>query len=254
MEIKETQWNSIHVRQPISASIVIPDKQPASQALIIVGDAHTAWLENTHVADLADSCSCVIVTLDDLNTWGGIDRPQDGFYYEDFLRDEFFDYVLSDFSLNLRSLPCTITGFSKGSYMALRLGLRNPQLFSRVVSCSGGNADGYGLYFDMEKLVPGLVATMFPGITSARQFELSDYNLENVIRHMAASHEHFPQIDLFCGNDDTVARGANVRLDGVMSENHVEHTFTLLEGYPHGWHTADVEIHRAFNRELSTNS
>lgn len=244
----EATWNSLHVREPIHVSVSLPDV-PARQALFIVGDEHRAWLENTSVLDLVDSKNIVVVTLDDLGTWGGVDRPNDGFYYEDFLRNELRDFLFEGTGLDMTAVPCIITGFSKGSYMALRLGLRNANIFNRVVSCSGGNADGYGLFFDMEKLVPGLVATMFPGITSARQFELSDFNMENLIRHMAEQKKPFPAIDLYCGNDDPVARSANVRLDGVMNECGVNHTFTLLDGMGHGWATADQEIHQAFLTE-----
>ena len=180
----------------------------------------------------------------------GTDIPAVGFFYEDFVRHDMIPATKESFGIDVEHVRHHIAGFSKGSYLAMRMGVLFPDLFGHIVSCSGGNADAYGLYYDMEKIIPGLVERMFPGITSARQFDLSDYNMENLLRTLAGDGATFPLIDMYCGNEDLQARSANIRLDGVLTELGIAHTFTMLDG-PHGWRNAEKAMRDAIDRIMT---
>lgn len=237
--MKHATWETSHLPEPVEARAVLPTSpKNITDIVYLVGHSSNEWFDETDIASKVDGSTIALVSVDDLGSWGGINRPADNFFYEDFISSDLLTNTETSFGVDIKRIRRHIAGFSKGSYLAMRMGLLFPNLFEHVISCDGGSADGYGLFYDMEKLIPGLVAKMFPGITSARQFDLSIFNMENLVRSLAEEGKAFPAIDMFCGNEDVVARSANVRLDGIMTELSIKHNFTMLDGI-HSWKTAE---------------
>lgn len=245
MQPIKTTWTTQYLADDVGVQAIIPaSAENITDVLYLVGHMSNEWFEETNIARMVEGSTIALIAIDDLGSWGGINRPDDNFFYEDFIRRDVLPDTEASFGIGINDVRRHIGGFSKGSYLAMRMGVLFSNLFGHIISCSGGNADAYGLYYDMEKVIPGLVAKMFPGITSARQFDLSDYNMENLLRRLAAKGTTFPFIDMYCGNEDLVARSANIRLDGVLTELGIVHTFTMLDG-PHGWHNAEKAMNAA---------
>ena len=204
---------------------------------------HKKWVEQSDICRLAEEAGLAVVSVDTSGTWGGLNRPGENYYFEDFLVRELPELVAGITPIRREPEFNYITGFSKGSYIAFRLGMTHPERFGYVASIGGGGLDAYSFYYDIGSMNPGLIERMF-GLAAPSEFEQSDYNPENLIARLHREGKKLPGLHLFCGEKDALARVVNVRMHMKMEEMKIPHQFTLIDS-GHDWVTVNESIGRA---------
>lgn len=204
---------------------------------------HRKWIDQSDVCRLAEEAGLAVVSVDTSGTWGGLNRQADNYYFEDFLIRELPELVEGIVPIRREAKFNYITGFSKGSYIAFRMGMTHPERFGYVASIGGGGLDAYSFFYDIGTMNPGLIERMF-GLSDPVAFDQSDYNPENMVERLHREGKAFPAVHLFCGEKDALARVVNVRMHLKMEHWKIPHDFTLLDS-GHDWVTVNKSIEQA---------
>lgn len=248
METKEYVLLSECLGGEAKVMIFVPkNRKVPSPVLWTVGPGdHKRWMEQSDICRLAEEAGLMIVSVDTSGTWGGLNRCDENYYFEDYLIKELPSLVSQLYPICEQPEFNYITGFSKGSYIALRMGLLHPERFGYVASIGGGGLDAYSFYYDIGSMNPGLIERMF-GISDPFEFEQSDYNPENLIERLHREGKQFPAVHLFCGEKDALARVVNVRMHYKMERLNITHDLTLIDS-GHDWVTVNTSIEKAIEQ------
>lgn len=249
MEAKEYVFLSECLGGEAKVMIFVPknrenDGRNSIPVLWTVGPGdHRKWMMQSDVCRLAEEAGMAVVSVDTTDTWGGLNRPAENYYFEDYLTRELPALVESVFPACREPEFNYITGFSKGSYIAFRMGMSHPERFGTVISIGGGGLDAYSFYYDIGTMNPGLIERMF-GLKTPEEFEKSDYNPENLVERLCQEEKKLPALYLFCGEKDALARVVNVRMHMKLEALNVPHQFTLFDS-GHDWVTVNRSIEKA---------
>lgn len=245
MEIKEYGFSSKCLGCEAKVMVfAAQNTEIAGPILWTVGPGdHKRWMEQSNICQLAEEAGISLVSVDTSGTWGGLNRPEDNYYFEDFLIKELPKLIAPILPVSDEPALNYITGFSKGSYIAFRMALNHPERFGYVASIGGGGLDAYNFYYDIGGMNPGLLERMFQ-ISDPFEFEKSDYNPENLVERIYKEGKPFPIIHLFCGEKDALARVVNVRMHSIMERFKIPHDFTLIDS-GHDWITVNKSIEQA---------
>lgn len=158
-------------------------------------DGADSWLLNSRIRQYANQRNLAVV----------LPNVQNSFYANRIHGPAFWTYISEELPAFVRSLlPLSyrrednyVAGLSMGGYGALKLALRNPEMFSAVISLSGV-VDILSAF--RNPIHPDFNADAYFG--GLDELQGSDNDLFALINKLALSKTQIPKIYFACGTDD----------------------------------------------------
>ena len=190
------------------------------------GDS-TDWLYLGNAREMADKYNATFIMPNSCNS----------FYTNMEFGERYYDYFMevkkafeSFFKANLDPANTYIAGLSMGGYGALKIGLNNPEMFSKIGSFSGA--------VDIESIVNSKNRdedSKRRSFNTYGNIPVTDTNndLFYLIKQLKKNKIKIPNIFIYCGSTDFLY-DANLAYLAYLKEKRVKHHFITDEG-SHTW-------------------
>ena len=201
-------------------------RYPVLYLLHGMSDNHTIWQRRTAIELYAAGYKLAIVMPDAHLSW--YTDMAHGLKYCTFFSEELPAVCHELFPrISTRREDTFIGGVSMGGYGAMKIGLGNPDRFSKVVSLSGA--------LDMRAgLNDGRKGQYWEDVFGPHDsFAGSDNDLLAVAERLAASGREKPRIYMWCGFSDFLYQ-QNLTMKAKLESLHYDLTYEESEGN-HGW-------------------
>lgn len=150
--------------------------------------------------------------------------------YRTYLEKELPQLICRNFNVSSRPEDTYIGGLSMGGYGALKIGLRNPELYRRVFAFSSA--------LDYEQNLCRFC--MNPGIPFSEETR-DEEDLLRILERDLAEKKSLPMLHLFCGTEDGFLE-ENQQFAALLSERGVPHTAQWDDGFSHEWRYWDAML------------
>lgn len=225
------------LQKSVQFNAIIPQgkEQNAKVLYLLHGltDDYTAWSRYTAIERYANEAGIVIIMPDGGRSFY-TDMAHGGAYYSFFIK-ELFPYVRTLFRVSTCREDTFIAGLSMGGYGALKIALRNPEMFSAAASLSGavdvaGRLENDPRWKEVKHLVFG---------------DANVHNTTDDLFFLISQHSAFQSLRFYlaCGTDDFLFRD-NLKFTDALSRTSIPYRFEPAPGI-HDWKFWDAHIPKA---------
>ena len=192
------------------------------------------WDTLTRLSTYAGGMNWILVMPDAGNSWYGnsVTVPQDRF--EDYIARDLIAWTDSQYRTNAARDARAIAGLSMGGYAAMKLALRNPEMFAFAGSLSGALHAARDLDAQVPEFAPMLMAVFGAPGNPARA-----HNDLFALLQKAAPAD-LPYLYLACGVEDSFL-SVNREFAADLAARHVLYEYRENPG-AHDWNYWDREI------------
>ncbi len=225
------------LQKSVQFNAIIPQgkEQGAKVVYLLHGlsDDYTAWSRYTAIERYANENGIVIIMPDGARSFY-TDMAYGGSYYS-FFTKELFPYVQKLFRVSTNRVDTFIAGLSMGGYGALKIALRNPEMFAAAASLSGAVHISDRLEND-------------PRWKETKRFVFGTepvQNTQNDLFFLVSQHSPSLPLRLYlaCGTEDFLYRD-NLAFVDVLSKTSIPYRFESAPGI-HDWKFWDAYIQKA---------
>ena len=247
--IESIVFKSSIVSYPVRYSVYLPADYETSQRQYPVlyllhgySDDETGWIQFGEAAQIADKGieegvfpSCIIIIPDGKVTWycnsaDGKDR------WEDMFITELIPAIEKTYRIRAKKEFRAIAGLSMGGYGALKLSMRNPDVFSSCVALSSGTFSDEEIVKQPDKTYNMYFKNIFGNDlkSEARLTEAWKANSPlHLIQTVAVDKLKGIRFYIDCGDDDFLYKGNSLLHIGMRDLN-IPHEYRTRNG-AHEW-------------------
>ncbi len=209
------------------------------------------YVTNTSIARYADEKKVVVVMPNDYNA-SYTDRPVGPLYYR-FITEELTQMLRAYYPVSLRREDTFVAGYSMGGDGAMKLALRNPEMFCACL-CMSGVSPNPDLIAEMDKMFSMPEDSDSPRRTTTadiygdmKQFRGSEHDMWHRARRIAEEGRPMPRFYLTVGDLDhpqyEFVQGAYDYLNSLGFDA----TLDVAPGFRHEWEFWDLALRKAFH-------
>lgn len=211
-----------------------------------LSDNHETWIYKTSIVRYVEEYFpnlCVIMPAGDTSFYSDMVH---GKSYYTHISEELSQIVSSMFPITQKRSETYIAGLSMGGYGALKIGLSNPEKFSKIASFSGvadtkyvfGRLEKNDKDNDYYKVIENVIGAEMKFPENFNPIDLAKKCMEE---------KNSPQMHLFCGKNDFLLED-NRYFDKMLSKIGYEHSYTEDEDFEHEWAYWDLCIKRILKK------
>ncbi|WP_125767824.1 alpha/beta hydrolase [Companilactobacillus furfuricola] len=237
MSLINLSYRTNYLHTYFKTTIVIPDTNETSYKNLWLLHGYTgddsAWIRHKNIEKLARTYNIAVIMPEARNAFY---TDSDFIPYYTYFVEELIPKVRSLFPISNQAEDTFIAGSSMGGYGALKIGLKNPQTFSKVAALSPITDI---LHFRNNPDAPMAHNTFDTIFDSPQKIK------ENQLPNLVTSKNDQQKFMTICGHDDYMFQD-NVDFANYMTEK-FSHNFTFdkVSGN-HSWDTWTANVEKIF--------
>lgn len=204
-------------------------------------DDYTSWLRGSGVERYAEAHGVCVVMPSGQNAF--YTNMPGGLRYFDFITKELPAFVEATFGVSDKREDRFIAGLSMGGYGAMKAALTLSDRYAAVGSFSGA-IDLMGVE-KVLKMIGSKTINFDLIFGGADKIPGSEHDIYELVRRYKAGGQPM-DIYVACGSEDAFVIDGNKKLDALLSELGVKHTYETSPGI-HDWDFWDPHLRRFFD-------
>ncbi|APX72958.1 alpha/beta hydrolase-fold protein [Companilactobacillus allii] len=239
MTLLNTSFRTNYLHTYFKATVVIPDTDESDYKVVWLLHGYTAddttWIRNYNVESLANKYNWAIIMPEGRNSFY---TDSDFIPYYSFFTKELVPKMQKLLPISSKPEDNYIAGVSMGGYGALKIGLENPDKFSRIAAMSP--------VADIEHFRnnPGspMPLNAFDTIFDSTE-KIHDNQLANILDNTNSTDQKILQL---CGDDDFM-HDDNIELKNQLTKKFKDNYKWMPVNGDHSWTTWVENVDGVFN-------